>query len=129
MTQRDKNTLQIVQNKMVRFILDLQPRTHITVEHMTELNILRVPATEKVKQLRLNTAHKIYYNHAPQYLQKSLKKARNRTQHTRNSQWNFVVPDVKRNESNTFYYNAIKDWNSLPNYLKTCKIYVLSKRE
>ncbi len=64
MTRRAKNKLQTIQNKMVRFILDLQPRTHLTVEYMTELHMLRVP--ERVKQLRLNTTHKIYYNQAPQ---------------------------------------------------------------
>ncbi len=44
-------------------MLDLGPRTHITEEHMAELNILRIPG--RVIQLRLNTAHKIYYNKAP----------------------------------------------------------------
>ncbi len=126
MAQRAKNKLQIVQNKMIRFILNLQPRTHLTVDHMIELNMLIVP--EKAKRLRFNTAHKIYCNQAPQCLQANFKKARNRTQHTRNSQWNFVVPDVKGNECNTLYFNAIKNWNSLPNDLKNCvKIYSLKK--
>ncbi len=62
MTRRAKNKLQIVQNKMVRFIFDLQPRTHLTVDHNLNLNLLRVP--ERTKPLRLNTTHKIYYNQA-----------------------------------------------------------------
>ncbi len=33
MTQKAKTKLQITQNKMVRFILDLGPRTHITTKH------------------------------------------------------------------------------------------------
>ncbi len=72
MTQRAKNKLQIVQNKRMRFILDLEPRTHLMVDHMTDLNMLRVP--ERAKQLRLNTTHKIYYKQAPLYLQENLKK-------------------------------------------------------
>ncbi len=72
MTRRAKNKLQIVQNKMVRFILHLQPRTHLMVDHMTELNLLRV--SERAKQLRLNTTQKIYYNQAPQYLPTNFKK-------------------------------------------------------
>ncbi len=63
MTQRAKNKLQILQNKMIRFMLHLGPRTYITEEHMKELNMLRIP--NRVKQLRLNTAHKIFYNKAP----------------------------------------------------------------
>ncbi len=110
MSQKAKNKLQILQNKMIRFMLDLEPRTHITEEHMAELNILRIPG--KVKQLRLNTAHKIYYDKAPTYLMANFKKARNRTQHTRRSHWNFIVPNIKEVEGNTFYFNAIKDRNS-----------------
>ncbi len=34
---------------------------------------------------------------------------------------NFNVPNVKGIESNTFYFNAIKDWNSLPDNLKNCE--------
>ncbi len=37
MTQKAKHKLQTVLNKMVRFILDLEPRTHLTVDHMKEL--------------------------------------------------------------------------------------------
>ncbi len=81
--------------------------------------MLRVP--KRAKQLRLNTTHKVYYSQTLQYLQANFKKARNRTQHTRNRQWNFAVPDIKGTKSNTFYLNVIKGWNSLPNDLKTCE--------
>ncbi len=47
-------------------MLDLGPRTHITEEHVKELNMLKIP--NRAKQLRLNTAHKIFYNKAPSYL-------------------------------------------------------------
>ncbi len=119
MTQKAKNKLQVIQNKITRFILDLGPRTHITTEHMADLNTLKLP--EKAKQLRLNTTHMIYFNEAPTYLQKNFNKARDRAQHTRGSHWNFVVPNANGAESNTFYYNAIKDWNKFPTELKTCE--------
>ncbi len=60
---------------------------------MTELNLLRIPG--RVKQLRLNTAHKIYYNQAPTYLNANFKRARDRAQSTRRSEWNFIVPKIK----------------------------------
>ncbi len=66
MSQKAKNKLQIIQNKMVRFILDLGPRTHITTKHMSDLNILKIPG--RVKQQRLNIIHKIFYNQAPTYV-------------------------------------------------------------
>ncbi len=112
---------------MVRFILDLAPRRRLTVDHMKELNLLRV--SDRAKQLRLNNAHNIFYHQAPGYLQKNFVKTRNRLQHTRSSQWNFNMPNVRGIESNTFYFNAVKDWNSLPNYLKNCEnIHTYKKR-
>ncbi len=79
MTQKAKRKLQILQNKMVRFILDLVPRTHLTVDHMKELNLLRV--SDRAKQLRLNNAHKIFYNQAPGYLQENCKDQEQTTTH------------------------------------------------
>ncbi len=42
LTQKAKRKVQILQNKIVRFILHLAPRTHLTVDHNKELNLLRV---------------------------------------------------------------------------------------
>ncbi len=98
MTQKAKNKLQILQNKMIRFTLDLGPRTHITEEHMKELNMLRIP--NRIKQLRLNTAHKIFNNKAPSYLNTHFRRARDRAQSTRRSEWNFTVPKTKGTEGN-----------------------------
>ncbi len=58
LTQKAKRKLQILQNKMVRYILDLAPRTRLTVDHMKELNLLRV--SDRAKQLRLNNARTIF---------------------------------------------------------------------
>ncbi len=86
---------------------------------MSDLNILKIPG--RVKQLRLNITHKIYYNQAPTYLQTNFNKNSDRGQHTRGSRGNFAVPNVKGAEGNTFYFNAIKDWKKLPMELKTCE--------
>ncbi len=66
MTQKAKNKLQILQNKKISFTPDLGPRAHTTEEHMKELNMLRIP--RRVKQLRLNTAHKKIYDKNPSHL-------------------------------------------------------------
>ncbi len=84
LTQKAKRKLKSLQNKMVRFILDLAPRTHLTVDHMKDLNSLRV--SNRAKQLRLNNAHKIFYHQAPGYLQENFVKTRDRLQHMRSSQ-------------------------------------------
>ncbi len=81
--------------------------------------MLKIP--DRAKQLRLNTVHKIYYNKAPSYLNAKFKRSRDRAHLTRRSERNFINPQLKGTESNTFYFSAIKDWNSLPEDLKTCE--------
>ncbi len=39
---------------------------------------------------------------------------------TRHRAYNFDIPRVTGEEKSTFYYNTIKDWNSLPDRLKAC---------
>ncbi len=72
MSKKATTNLQIIQNKMVRFILDLGPRTHITTKHTSDFNILKIPG--RVQKLRLNITHTIYYNQSPTYLQTNLVK-------------------------------------------------------
>ena len=38
---------------------------------------------------------------------------------TRASANNFFVPRVAKEAAKTFYFNAIKNWNSLPDYIKS----------
>ena len=40
---------------------------------------------------------------------------------TRNSEYNFWIPPIKGQQKDTFFYNAIKDWNALPNDIKSNK--------
>ncbi len=86
---------------------------------MAELNILRISG--RVKQLRLNTAHKISYKQATKYLDANFKRAKDRAQPTKRSQWNYIVPKIRGAESKTFCFSAIKDWDSLPEQLKKCE--------
>ncbi len=99
--------------------------THITTKHMSNLNILKIPG--RVKQLRLNITHKIYYNQSPLTYKQTLIKTVTED-NTRGSRGNFVVPNIKGAEGNTFYFNAIKDWNQLPLELKACENTVSFKK-
>ena len=55
-----------MQNKMVRFILKLEPRSHIGDEELKTVGMLRVE--DRVRQLKLNHVFKIYNEVAPEYL-------------------------------------------------------------
>jgi hypothetical protein len=39
---------------------------------------------------------------------------------TRSSKSNFYIPPIKGGKSTTFFYSGIKDWNSLPDPIKSC---------
>ena len=55
-----------MQNKMVRFILKLGPRSHIGNEKLKTVGILTFE--DRVRQLKLNHIFKIYNEVAPEYL-------------------------------------------------------------
>ncbi len=118
LTQTLANKLQVAQNKMVRFIKSMEPRTHIGQEELSSIGMLDV--TSRVKQLRLNHVFKIYNNSSPLYLAKHFTKTTKiHTYGTRFSVNSFYVPKVQGAAANTFYSNAIRDWNSLPNHIQT----------
>ncbi len=119
MSQTAKKKLQVVQNKIIRFMLNLGPRDHIGTEQLNTLGLLNVK--DRTKQIRLHNAHKIYYEQAPKYLRTNFNKSRNRQgMSTRHRAYNFDLPRVTGEEKGTFYYNVIKDWNGLPDRLKAC---------
>ena len=53
--------LQILQNKVVRFVLDLGPRTHINCDILDSVGILSVP--DRVSQPRINHVFNIQYGY------------------------------------------------------------------
>ena len=74
----------------------------------------------RIKQLRLSHVHKISNGGCPSYMSEHFVKVSHIRNHsTRESGENFVVPSVSGEATTTFYYNAIKDWNSLPLDIKT----------
>ena len=114
LTKGLKKKLQIAQNKVIRFINSLGPRTRITADILSELNLLNVET--RVKQLRLNHVHK---NLSPQYLKENFVPLNDVHQYnTRGSRYNVLVPHCRSVDSSTFYYAGIMDWNSLPEWLK-----------
>ena len=111
-----QNKLQVLQNKVVRFILDLPPRCRITNDMLRCIGFLNV--NDRVRQLRLNHVFNIYHDTAPNYLKQHFNKVSNCHSRTRFSKFNFTVPKLKSFDSGTFYVNAISDWNSLPDKIK-----------
>ena len=107
-----------MQNKIIRFILNLGNRAHIGCDELEKVNMLKV--SERVTQNKLSHIHKIWSNSCPVYLKENFNRIidtelRNCTRSSRN---NFFLPRVKKQAINTFFYSGIKDWNSLPTSIK-----------
>ena len=122
LTKDQAKKLQILQNKVVRFIFNFGNRTHVGPEELDKLGWL--DTYHRSLQLKANHVHDIYYNNSPAYLQSNFVKVSNMHRYnTRSCNYNFFVPQVKGLQSATFYYSAITLWNSLPADLKntSCK--------
>ena len=103
-----------MQNKVIRFILDLGPRTRITCDILESVNMLYT--SDRVTQLRLNHVFNIFNGYAPNYLYQHFERNEGITRGASNL--NFLVPRVGSQGTSNFYYNAILDWNSLPVQIK-----------
>ena len=113
-----KKKLQVMQNKMIRFILRLENRSHIGNAELVDAGFLNVP--DRVKQLQLGHVFKIRNKTSPKYLTENFVKLNENSNRieTRAKAYNFQVPRIS---TNTFVYSAIKEWNSLSNLIKDIK--------
>ena len=111
-----KKRLQVAQNKIIRFLLNLDNRSHVGHNEFNKTGLLDV--TNRVSQLKLGHAFKINHNTCPNYLGfhfRKLNEYEGRID-TRGKAYNFHVPKIS---PNTFAFSTIKDWNSLPNDIKS----------
>ena len=113
-----KDKLQIAQNKMIRFILNLGSRSHIGQKELVKAGFLNV--SKRVTQLKLGHVFKINDKTSPQYLSKHFHRLNEDVERitTRGKAHNFHIPRIS---TNTFAYTAIKDWNNLPSNIKEIK--------
>ena len=93
-----KTRLQTSQNKLVRLLLGLSPRTHLTPTHFDRLDWLRVD--DRVQHLAMGLVHKIRYStRIPLYLSKYFLKVNEVHSHyTRGSATNHVQPRFGTNK-------------------------------
>ena len=115
LTKKLKQNLQVAQNKTVRFISNMGPRTHIGQQELNALGLLCVE--DRAKQLSLNHMYNIFNNCAPLYLCNLFTRI-GHVYNTRHSENNFVLPSAKGISSSNFSFQGVKIWNDLPNYIK-----------
>ena len=83
-------------------------------EQLESMNMLCV--SDRTSQLRLNHVFNIMHGHAPTYLGEHFVLNNNVTRGGQNM--SFQLPSVNTYTKSSFYFNAIKDWNSMPLEIK-----------
>ena len=103
LTKTLKNKLQVTQNKVVRFILDLEQRASVNNHVLERAKMLCV--NDRVKQLRLNHVYNIVHGTAPQYMFYNFTYVNQTHVHnTRASRYNFMQPPIRGKEDGSFFY-------------------------
>ena len=69
-----------MQNKTVRFVKKLEPRTIINYPVFSDAGILSIE--NRVQQLRLNHVHNIFYDKGPKYMGHNFSKAKDLHHHS-----------------------------------------------
>ncbi len=111
--KKSKLKLQICQNKLIRFVLGLGPRSHLSIAEFKKVGWL--PIEQRVWQTSLNHLFRAHNGLSAPYLQEGISRVADRHAYpTRFSQHSLVVPKFGSHGQNTFIYNAIKQWNSMP---------------
>ena len=75
----------------------------------------------RAEQLRLNHVFNIFNDLSPPYMNDNFNRVNSLHSHnTRGSAYNFHIPKIKTAQNAySFYFNAIKNWNSLPDSIKS----------
>ena len=114
--------LQVTQNKnkVVRFINKYNSRRSVRSSDLSKLGMLNVE--NRVKQMRLNHVYRIYNDCCPEYTRDNfIQVSEVHGYSTRQSLHNFKIPSVNNISKSTFYYNAVQDWNQLPENIRNKK--------
>ena len=102
---------------MVRFILDIHPRSHIGAPELRSVGYLSTNL--RASQMMLNHVHTIFYKQCPTYLGTEFNLISDHHHHnTRSSNFNFIITQGGAEAQNLFHYQAI----SGTHYLKVSNV-------
>ena len=119
LSSNQKERLQVMQNKIIRYILGSPPRTHIGLEQFKKADILPVPF--RVEQIKLGQMYKIMSGTAPKYLSQTVQKVNSHHSYqTRSCHSNVFVHRTGSYGKHSFEHTAILLWNKLPSEVKQC---------
>ena len=123
-----RERLNVLQRKMVRFIHGMDYRGHVDLKNLRELNWLSIP--DRVQYFKLLHLFRIRNKTAPKYLRTNFTSISDVHDHgTRGSRYNFRISKEMALSPKTFAFTAIKQWNLLPNDIKSINVFRVFKRK
>ena len=112
-----KDSLDIFQRKMVRFIYGLDFRAHVGKNELHALSWLSIP--DRISYFQMLHLFRIRNDLAPSYLRSDFVSLGSTHSHlTRGSATNFHMTRNVAISPKSFSFTAIRQWNGLPNALK-----------
>ena len=113
LSKKYKNKLQVLQNKCIRFCLQLDNREHIGNEHFDKINWL--PIDQRFKQCLSTSIFKFFSEMCPQYVNKIYTRTNQNDTVTRNSFIKLFQPlRTKALSQKCLSYLGPLIWNGLP---------------
>ena len=123
-----KERLNVIQRKMVRFIHGLDNRAHVDTKNLRDLSWLSI--ADRVRFFRMSHIFRIRHRLAPSYLLHNFKAISDaHTHNTRGSNFNYVLSRELSLSPTSFSFLAIKQWNELPNDIKSISEFRVFKRK
>ena len=116
-SQRLRDRLDVLQRRMVKFIMSKDRLYHVSSQDLRDLSWLSV--YNRVRFFKLNQVFRIHMGTAPWYLSSNFRLiSQSHGHNTRRSSHDYFVSRELANSPCSFAYTAVKHWNSLPRYLK-----------
>ena len=112
-----QSRLQVVQNKMIRYVLNYSNRTHLVANDFNEVKWMSIE--NRVKYLAASHVFTCIDEHAPEYLQVFERVNEFHHYNTRHSVNALILLKVGSYGIKSFHYIGAKIWNSLPDEIQT----------
>ena len=123
-----KSRLDVLQRKMVRFTMGFSNRQHVGLPEFRSLSWLTIP--DRIKYFKLIHLFKIKRGSAPRYMRSNFTSLSDVHMHnTRGSTSNFHMPVSMSRAPSSFAFSCVKEWNAIPNDIKSIDTLRSFKRE
>ena len=112
-----QSRLQVVQNKMIRYVLNYSNRTHLLANDFNEVKWMSIE--NRIKYLATRHVFNCINEQAPEYLQVFGRVNESHHYNTRHSVNALILPKAGSHGIKSFHYIGAKIWNSLPDEIQT----------